>query len=238
MTDRSTAREYRELLRTGRWFGSLPHATQDALLASASVRRLARGQVATSPGTESDGLFAIVDGSIEVRSVHADGTPVVHMFMDPPSWFGEGSVIDRPPAFLETVAAVPSVLVHVPLRRMRVLLGKDPELWQQLARLANYHLQLALAALVDFGAGTQLQRVARRLVLMVDGYGDHAHRKRAIRIHQENLASTMNMSRQTVNRLLKRLEARAWIRTRYGEIEVLDRAALVALAGLPGLLPE
>jgi CRP-like cAMP-binding protein len=238
MTARQAASQYRELLRTGRWFGSLSHTLQDALLANGSLRSYARGQIVTSPDLASDGLYAIVDGSIEVRSVHGVGAPVVHMFMDPPSWFGEPSVIDRRPALLETGATVQSLLVYIPQQRMHALLAREPELWKHLARLASYHLQLALFALADAGSGTQLQRLARRLVLMVDGYGDHALRKRAIRIHQENLAATMNMSRQTVNRLLKQLEAREWIRTHYGEIELLDRASLVDLAGLPGVISD
>lgn len=225
-----SAQDYRELLRTGRWFGALPDALQDALLAHAVVRAYPRGAIVTTPDDrEADGLLAIVDGSVQLRSAHAAASrDVVHMFMDPPSWFGEGSVIDRHPEFLETRAAVDSVLLHVPLRRLRTLLAREPVLWQHVARLASYHLQLALIALLDAGARTPLARVAHRLALMVEGYGDHAHRKRVVAIRQESLAATLALSRQTVNRLLKRLEAAGHIAIRYGEIEILDLAALRA----------
>jgi CRP-like cAMP-binding protein len=238
------ATDFRELLRTGRWFGSLPEVTQEMLLAHAGLRAFPAGRTVSSPSGAGDGtaltgegLHAVVDGSILLRTVDQRGSGNILMFMDPPSWFGEGAVIERPAAQLETVAAVDSLLIAIPLRKMRALLSRDPLLWQHLARLASYHLQLALMALGEASA-KPLARVARRLGMMVEGYGDHRVLRRAIRIKQEHLARTLGMSRQTVNRLLKLLEHRRLIRLRYGEIELLDHAGVLSLGASRDELPK
>jgi hypothetical protein len=42
----------------------------------------------------------------------------------------------------------------------------------------------------------------------------------------------LNLSRQTTNQLLKELEARRIVKLAYGEVEILDAAALRALSEL------
>jgi CRP/FNR family transcriptional regulator, cyclic AMP receptor protein len=87
-------------------------------------------------------------------------------------------------------------------------------------------------ALGEAAQAAPLVRLARRLALIVDGYGDHTHARRTVELRQEQLAQMLGVSRQTANGLLKELEARGLVRLAYGEVEVIDGAGLRALAGL------
>ena len=74
-------------------------------------------------------------------------------------------------------------------------------------------------------------RVARRLLLMADGYGDlRLGTRRVLHVPQEQLAQLLSLSRQTVNQVLKEFEAHGILRLAYGEIELLDFAGLHRLA--------
>jgi CRP/FNR family transcriptional regulator, cyclic AMP receptor protein len=72
-------------------------------------------------------------------------------------------------------------------------------------------------------------RLARRLAMMIEGYGDHTHPRRTVELRQEQLAMMLNVSRQTTNQLLKELEALGLVKLAYGEVEIVDAAALRSL---------
>lgn len=65
-------------------------------------------------------------------------------------------------------------------------------------------------------------RLAHRLLMIVEGYGDTGQSKRVLQLPQEDLAAMLSLSRQTTNALLKDLQAQGVVRLGYGEIEILD----------------
>jgi CRP/FNR family transcriptional regulator, cyclic AMP receptor protein len=224
--------DYRELLRSGRWFAALPDPLQTALLDGAVLSNAVAGQRVLARGDEASGLYAVVDGTVRVCGVSEAGRELLHMVIEPPSWFGEVSVIDGLPRTQDAIADVDSTLLHVPQRALSAILSAEPRYWQHIAMLAAHKLRLAMLALEDAGPVKPLVRLARRLTLLIDGYGDHTHRRRTVELRQEQLAMMLNLSRQTTNQLLKELEARRIVKLAYGEVEILDAAALRALSEL------
>ena len=65
------------------------------------------------------------------------------------------------------------------------------------------------------------ERVWRRLQLVARGYGSRDAPRRRIRLSQELLAQMLGVSRQSINKALKALEAGGRLRLHYGEIELL-----------------
>jgi CRP/FNR family cyclic AMP-dependent transcriptional regulator len=49
---------------------------------------------------------------------------------------------------------------------------------------------------------------------------------RQVGVSQETLALMLATSRQTVNHVLKNLEAKGWVRLRYGRVEIVDLVSL------------
>ena len=64
------------------------------------------------------------------------------------------------------------------------------------------------------------ERVWRRLQLVARGYGSRDAPRRRIRLSQELLAQMLGVSRQSINKALKALEAGGRLRLHYGEIEL------------------
>ena len=73
-------------------------------------------------------------------------------------------------------------------------------------------------------------RVAHRLLLIAEGYGQTEPPLRALQLPQEQLALMLSLSRQTTNQLLNDLQSQGIVRLNYGAIEVLDLARLRAAA--------
>src|SRR5690606_10767033 len=93
-------------------------------------------------------------------------------------------------------------------------------------------LRLTFSLIEDMALLPVGPRLARRLALMAEGYGQlETRRGRTIELGQEELAHMLGTSRQTINQHLKELEARGLVALSYGEIEILDLPALRRAAG-------
>jgi CRP/FNR family transcriptional regulator, cyclic AMP receptor protein len=216
------ARDYRELLRTGRWFAGLPDELQERLLDGAVLRTLHARQQLFARGDEADGLYAVLDGGLSVSGSSENGREALLTLLTPPSWFGEISIFDGQPRTHDAVAESESLVLHVPRPALDAILEAQPRWWRDLGLLVTSKLRLAFIAMEDMALLPIAVRLARRLSLMVQGYGEREQRRRTVEVSQEQLAQMLSTSRQTCNQLLKELEARGLIRLAYGTIEILD----------------
>lgn len=229
-----TPRDYRELLRAGRWFRAIDPALQDALLDAASLKQLAANELLFARGDAPSGLYAVVDGAVRISGIGESGKEALLTMTLPPAWFGEISVFDELPRTHDAVAEQDSVLVHVPQAAMHAIFAAEPKYWRELGLLVAGKLRLTFLAMEDAALFPIPVRLARRLVMIAEGYGEwHDKKSRVIEVSQEQLAMMLSASRQTVNQQLKELEARGIVRVSYGSIEILDGAALRATAQLP-----
>jgi CRP-like cAMP-binding protein len=83
-------------------------------------------------------------------------------------------------------------------------------------------LRLTFIALEEISLLPAAPRLARRLLLMAENYGEASDPRPVIHLAQEQLALMLALSRQTTNQILKELEAQGILRLSYAEIEILD----------------
>jgi CRP-like cAMP-binding protein len=227
-----TARDYKELLRAGKWFKGLADDFQDALLAAANVRNYKSGETVFTRGDACLGLCGTLEGSIRVGGSTEEGEETVLVFAEPPTWFGEISIVDDGPMTHDAIADRESLLVHVPPPALAALLKAKPERWRDIARLMAMKVRLLFTGMEELALLPTSMLLARRLVHMTEGYGGWDDRSaRVLQVSQEQLATMLGVSRQTVNQVLKELEAKKLVRPSYGGIEILDLAGLRREAG-------
>jgi CRP-like cAMP-binding protein len=75
-------------------------------------------------------------------------------------------------------------------------------------------------------------RLAHRLLMIAEGYGEIDPPRRVLQLPQEQLASMLSLSRQTTNQILNDLQGQGIVNLKYGEIEILDAERLRALAAI------
>ncbi|QKE65006.1 Crp/Fnr family transcriptional regulator [Aquipseudomonas campi] len=216
-------------LLAGHWFSHLPAALQQALLDQANERQLSGGQRLFRRGDPPCGLYAVLDGAIRVGAVNRDGKEALLTLVEPPYWFGEISLFDGQPRTHDAYAEGPTRLLQVPQGALLTLLEQQPHYWREFALLMSQKLRLAFIALEEMSLLPAAPRLARRLLLITEGYGETGPR-RVIHLAQEQLALMLALSRQTTNQILKELEARGALRLNYGEIEILDLECLRQVA--------
>ena len=222
---------YRSLLEHGQWFSHLSPALRDTLLGEARLLRLEPGQRLFRRGDPPCGLSAVLEGMMRVGAVGRDGKEALLTLVEPPYWFGEISLFDGQPRTHDAYAEGPTLLLQVPQAALLALLAREPGHWRDFALLMSQKLRLAFIALEEMSLLPAAQRLARRLLMMAEGYGETGPR-RVLHLAQEQLALMLGLSRQTTNQILKELQARGALRLTYGEIEIVDVELLRQAAGV------
>jgi CRP-like cAMP-binding protein len=190
------------------------------------VREYGPGQAVFKQGDRPDGLYAVLAGAVLLTSVEW-GREVALSRMEPPTWFGEASIFDRRARSHLALAEERTLCLHIPDGYVQERMREYPLFVRELAEALANKLRLTLIGLAEIAALPLGVRTARRLLTIAEGYGERDEvAPRRIAIRQEQLASMLAVSRQTVNQALKDLEARGCVRLTYGEIEIVDLAGL------------
>jgi CRP-like cAMP-binding protein len=221
---------WRPRLMSGQWFSHLPVSLQDSLLAAARVRRLSPGQRLFKRGDPPCGLYAVLEGSVRIGAVSEQGKEALLSLVESPHWFGEICLFDGQPRTHDAFGLGHCVLLHIPQTVLLTVLDEQPANWRQLALLMSQKLRLTFINLEQLSLMPTAARLAHRLLMIAEGYGEIDPPRRVLQLPQEQLASMLSLSRQTTNQILKDLQGQGIVNLRYGEIEILDAQRLRMLA--------
>ena len=221
---------WRPRLMSGQWFSHLPVSLQDSLLAAARVRGLSPGQRLFKRGDPPCGLYAVLEGSVRIGAVSEQGKEALLSLVEPPHWFGEICLFDGQPRTHDAFGLGHCVLLHISQTVLLTLLDEQPVYWRQLALLMSQKLRLTFINLEQLSLMPTAARLAHRLLMIAEGYGEIDPPRRVLQLPQEQLASMLSLSRQTTNQILKDLQGQGIVNLKYGEIEILDAERLRALA--------
>jgi CRP-like cAMP-binding protein len=150
--------------------------------------------------------------------------------VESPHWFGEICLFDGQPRTHDAFGLGHCVLLHIPQTVLLRLLDEQPAYWRQLALLMSQKLRLTFINLEQLSLMPTAARLAHRLLMIAEGYGEIDPPRRVLQLPQEQLASMLSLSRQTTNQILKDLQGQGIVNLKYGEIEILDVERLRKLA--------
>lgn len=218
-------------LARGHWFNHLPPDLQRSLLGAARLRVLTAGQFLFKRGDPPCGLYAVLEGAVRISAVSAQGKEAVLSLVETPYWFGEICLFDNLPRTHDALATGACTLLQVPQAAMLGILERHPVFWRDMALLMSHKLRLSLINIEQTSLMPASVRLAHRLLMIAQGYGEIEPARRVLQLPQEDLAAMLGLSRQTTNSLLKALEQQGIIGLSYGAIEVLDLQGLRLAAG-------
>lgn len=222
--------DIRSRLMAGQWFSHLPVSFQDSLLATARERRLTAGQRLFQRGDPPCGLYAVLDGAVRIGAVSEQGKEALLSLVEAPHWFGEICLFDGQSRTHDAYAVGPCTLLNIAQNTLLKLLDEHPLYWRHLALLMSHKLRLAFIDIEHLSLLPASARLAHRLLMIAEGYGEIDAPRRVLQLPQEQLASMLSLSRQTTNQILKDLQGQGIIGLGYGEIEIIDAVRLRALS--------
>ena len=209
----------------------LPGDVQHLLLQAAHRRQLQRGDSLFLKGSAPDALFGVVSGALRVSVVAPGGREAVIAVLEPGHWFGEVSLFVGRERVYDTCAVEPAEIAVVAAEDFHRLVDTQPAVHMAFTRLVCMRLRQALAWIDDAILQPLPVRLAHRLLTLDARPGAAAPDGAAVlAVSQEDLASMLGVSRQSVNRQLKLWEDEGVLRVGYRVVELMDRTRLEGYA--------
>ena len=213
----------RAFLRQVPLFESLSLDELEAVASVTIARTFNRDSVIILAEEEGDVLFLIRGGQVKVSIVSEDGREVILSLLGPGAVFGELSLLDGRPRSANVVATEETELIMLRRADFVQLIYRVPGIATALlaelaSRLRKTDRQIEGLALLDVTSRiseTLLQLAGERGVETPEGV---VIQKRPT--HQD-LANMSGTTRETVSRVLKRLESQGYIACRGRSITIL-----------------
>ncbi len=222
---------YLKYLENNIWFSQLPELFKQFILNHAQYHHYEKEQKIFHTGDLFNGIYAVLEGAVRLGYIDINGNEAVAAIVEPIMWFGEISLVDHQPRSHNAITVQKSIILHLPSADIENILQKHPEFWYHIAQLTSQKLRFAFLELISIQTQTLTQRLAQRLLFILNGYGSHLTiETNMIHVSQEQLAQMLTCSRQTVNQELQQLEKLGLLKVSFRKIEVLDFAHLHQIA--------
>ena len=222
--------EVKELLRRVPFFGDLGEDDLSHLSEVAVTKVFPRDNLIVLAEDEGDSLFVIVRGQVKVSIISEDGREVILAMLGKGDFFGEMSLLDGRPRSATVISVEETELLTLRRPDFIRLLERVPEIAVKLlaalaARLRKADRKIESLALMDVSG-----RIASALRQIAEEIGVRTESKVIIRnrpTHQ-SLANMAGTTRETVTRVMKRLEQHGYLAISGKDLIILREADLRA----------
>jgi CRP/FNR family cyclic AMP-dependent transcriptional regulator len=206
---------------SGPFLDAIGERAASRLLAESVDRRWPSGSVLFHEGDRADRVLFVVEGRVKLEVTETNGTTSLLALRGPGDVIGELAAVDATTRLAAAVAfGGPVRCTVVPASTFRDVVEGDTTAAMALVRLLAGRLREAEGRRAEHGALGVEQRLARRLLDLVDADG------RVDGLGQDELAGLVGASREAVAKALQGLRAAGVVATGRRSIEVLDVAAL------------
>ena len=212
-----------DFLRNVSLFESLDQQELEALSDVTFTRTFSKDNVIILAEEEGDTLFILKKGQVKVSIVSEEGREVILSLLGPGSVFGELSLLDGKPRSANVVATEETELLMLRRADFLQLIYKTPQIATALlaelaTRMRKTDRQIEGLALLDVTSrisDTLLQLATEQGAETTDGVTIES------RPTQQELANMSGTTRETVSRVLKRLEGQGYINRNGRNITIL-----------------
>jgi CRP/FNR family transcriptional regulator len=209
----------------------LDAATLANLRGLGTMQRLEPGQPIFHEGDAVKRVFMLVNGSLYIYTLLADGRRQITGFMFPGDFLGIS--IDDEYAFTAE-ALVKSELWWFTRDAFDQFVETNPKVERELYRLAAHELAAAQAQMVLLGRKTAAERLASFFLSLLERQelvDCQTHTEFDLPMSRLDIADYLGLTKETVSRMLAHLRDRKLIRlASQDRIEILDRDGLKEMA--------
>jgi len=227
-------------LSQGSWFGRMPLALRELVIARSRVRTYAKGQLLSIEGSPPKGLFAVLEGQVHVVASLASGDEALVHVGQPGIWLGEFGVLTGTPTIATFIAHTKVSALYFPKAHFDLIVEEEPRYYRYFANLVYERYAALLRAFVEVQEVTPDVRLRRRLSVMAQlQQSDRASAGPVtLGVSQAELSRLIGVSRQTLNALLGSFQQQGLIGLGFRKITVLDPSRLGEVIEVPEAEPR
>lgn len=214
MQDRYSPRDSREntvLIRSAPFFEGLPEVAVEKAIAHVVTRSHPPNQVLLLENDWGTSVYFILEGWVKIRTYNLDGKEVTLNIIGKGELFGEMAPLDEVPRSTDVITLVPTVIGNMPAQDFVQLLQTEPKAGIRLAQLMARRLRQVNRRL-RLRESDSTSRVADILLFLADGQGKQVTQGIEIpNLPHRELSSLSGLARETVTRVLSKLERKGMI---------------------------
>ena len=208
----------RSLPATG-WLAEQPMAFQARMVSVGRWMTVPRGGVLYTVGDVPDAIYGLGQGRLDMSiPIGSDEEVIIYRAL-PGFWIGESALLAGTTRSITVSAAAECRVFRIPIGAVRRALAAHPEDWVCFFRLNHANASLAVRILAEVLSLPPRARFARMLLRQAGPDG-------SVRATQEELGRMAGMSRSAFRRAFTALIEAGALRTEYGGVRIVDRAAL------------
>jgi CRP/FNR family transcriptional regulator len=214
----------RAFLATVEPFKYLPASELDHIaLVSSEVKHI-KGETIYSEGDESQGVWILKMGRLEIFKYSSEGKPAVIEIVSPKGMYGMYYRIGNPkgPYQCTPVAAVDSLSICIPDRIFWALFERNTAFVASICALCSQRLS-EMQDLVSISHEPVQKRIVKTLFNLSKNNGT------TLRLTKREIAELSSTTVETTIRTLSAFEKKHWISSERGQITLKDQSRLEAL---------
>ncbi len=210
-----------EALRRVELFSSLTADELLQLTRSMAIKRFRKNETILFEEDSNEFMYVIVEGEVKAVRSTEDGKEMILAIHRCGEFFGEVSLIDGKTAPARVSAARDSVIALISRKEFQSLL-EHPKVLANMLRIFCSRLRESWSKIQMLNFNNASQRIKMLLILLSDKYGTRSEEGITlnIRLTHQDIAEMSGMSRETVTRVIDRLQ-------KSGEISVLKNKCIL-----------
>ena len=233
MEDRYSHREsnnnVEQLIRSTPFFGGLPEEIVDRATAHIVSRSHPPNQVILLENDWGSSVYFILDGWVKIRTYNLDGKEVTLNILGKGELFGEMAALDEVPRSTDVITLAPTTIGNLPAQDFVKLINTEPLAGIRLAQLMARRLRQVNRRL-RLRESDSTSRVADILLFLAEGQGKLSAEGTEIpNLPHRELSSLSGLARETVTRVLSKLEKKGLILRERDVLCIPDMHALERL---------
>lgn len=216
------------LVRSSPFFAGLPDAAVNQATGHVVTRSHPANQVILLENDWGSSVYFILEGWVKIRTYNLDGKEVTLNILGKGELFGEMAPLDEVPRSTDVITLVPTVIGTIPAQDFVDLIHAEPLAGIRLAQLMARRLRQVNRRL-RLRESDSTSRVADIILFLADGQGRLGELGYEIpNLPHRELSSLSGLARETVTRVLSKLEKKGLIARekdimRIPDIDALER---------------
>ena len=213
-------------IRSAPFFKELPESIIEIALTHLVTRTHPSNQVILLENDWGGSVYFIVDGWVKIRTYNLEGKEVTLNIIGGGELFGEMAALDEVPRSTDVITLTATTIGSMPSQDFVKLLQAEPLVGVRLSQLMARRLRQVNRRLRLRESDSQ-SRVADTLLFLADGQGKQKQSGTEIpNLPHRELSSLSGLARETVTRVLTRLEKKGLIIREQDVICIPDIPAL------------
>jgi CRP/FNR family transcriptional regulator, cyclic AMP receptor protein len=206
----------------------LPEASIQQVLSHAAIRNHPANQMILLENDWGGSVYFVLDGWLKIRTYNADGKEITLNIVGRGEVVGEMAALEQAPRSTDVLSLTPVSIANIPAEDFVRLLKTEPLAGIRLAQLMGRRLRQVNRRL-RLRESNSASRVADTLLFLVEGQGKPSEAGVEIpNLPHRELSSMSGLARETVTRVLTKMETSGLILRNHDTIVIPDVAALEA----------